>query len=129
MSMKLAYDFHGVLEAYPEILKEILSSLTMFHEVIILSGPPMEQIKEELLNSGYKEFVHYDKIISVVDWIKDQGVEMKLNKQGSWYCDDEIWWASKAKICVENNIEVLHDDSLKYKEHIVDNNPLFIHIQ
>lgn len=127
--MKIAFDFHGVLEEYPDKLKSILRPLRIDHIIIVLSGPPLEQIYAELAKSGYHQGYHYDYAISVVDWIKARGVDMKLNEQGSWYCDDEIWWASKAEICKEQHIELLFDDKLEYKEHIVGNNPLFLHIK
>jgi hypothetical protein len=128
--LKIAFDFHGVIEKYPEILKPIMTSLKKDHEIIILSGPPYIQIIEELEEAGYKFGKHYDTAISVVDWIKKLGfIPMHQNKNGSWYCDDEIWWGSKARICREYGISVLVDDKIEYKEHIQDNFPLFIHLE
>ena len=126
--MKIAFDFHGVLESYPDKLKSILKPLRIDHILIVLSGPPLDQIYNELMKAGYLQGYHYDYAISVVDWLKAQGIQMQLNENGSWYCDDKIWWASKAKICVENNIGMMFDDNLKYKEYIINNNPLFLHI-
>lgn len=126
--MNIAFDFHGVIEKYPDIMKPFMQSIRHIMWVIVLSGPPEEQIKKELNDAGYTQGVHYDLIISVVDWIKSQGIEMNLNKNGSWYCDDDIWWASKAKICKEKNISILIDDKLEYKEHIKDEFPLFFHV-
>jgi len=127
--MKIAFDFHGVLESYPEILKSVLRPLRVDHTVIVLSGPPLSQIYEELTTVGYHQGYHYDYAISVVDWIKAQGYKMELNEQGSWYTDDETWWSSKARICEEQHIELLFDDKLEYKGHIKNNNPLFLHIK
>ena len=78
--MKIAFDFHGVLEKYPEQFKLILQALSKEHHIIILSGPPYKQIVKELQDAGYAMYSHYMDIISVVDWIKDQNVEMKLNE-------------------------------------------------
>jgi len=127
--MKIAFDFHGVLETYPDHFKVILRLLMKEHTIIVLSGPPLNQILDELEKSGYEKGRHYDQVISVVDWIKDQGIEMYLNKQGSWYCSDDKWWSSKARICEQEMIEMLFDDSIQYKEYIKDNNPLFLHIK
>lgn len=127
--MKIAFDFHGVLESYPDKLKSILKTLKIDHTIIVLSGPPLGQIYDELSKAGYYQGYHYDYAISVVDWIKDQGIEMWLNERDSWYCDDEIWWSSKAKICIEHNIGMMFDDNLRYKEYITNNNPLFLHIE
>lgn len=127
--MKIAFDFHGVLQTYPDRLKSILRPLRIDHTLIVLSGPPLSQIYKELTQSGYHRGYHYDYALSVVDWLKDKGVQMELNEHGSWYCDDEKWWSAKAEICKEHGIDILFDDKLEYKKYIEDNNPLFIHIQ
>ncbi len=127
--MKIAFDFHGVLQEYPDKLKAMLRPLRIDHTIIVLSGPPLDQIYKELKQSGYLQGYHYDYAISVVDWLVDQGVEMKIHADGSLYCEEHLWWKSKARICKDENIEVLCDDSLKYKEHIINNTPLFLHIQ
>lgn len=128
--MRIAFDFHGVIEKYPEILKPIMTTLNRDHDIIILSGPPYVQIVEELEATQYKFGKHYTEIISVVDWIKNLGfIPMDKHEDGSWFCEDTVWWASKAKICREYGISVLVDDKLEYKEHIQDNFPLFIHLE
>ena len=99
------------------------------HNIIIVSGPPLKQIQDELTKHGYYQDQHYKSIISVVDWIKEQGIKMHLNEKGSWYCEDEIWWSSKARICMENNIKMLFDDKLEYEKYIIGNDPLFVHIK
>ncbi len=126
--MRIAFDFHGVNEKYPDILQPIMETLSEDHFITILSGPPYEEIVKELKHMKYVKGLHYDEIISVVDWIKKQGVEMSLNKNSSWCCEDEIWWSSKAQICREQFISILVDDKLEYKEHIKDNYPLFFHV-
>jgi len=128
MKQKIAFDFHGVLETYPEIFKYILMPMRMENYIYVLSGPPLKQIHQELQQKGYMLGVHYDHIISVVDWVKEQGIPMYQHENRSWCCDDYNWWSSKAKICREYGIKVLFDDSIQYSEHIVDNDPLFIHI-
>lgn len=127
--MNIAFDFHGVLEKYPDKLKPILVSLRTDHTIIILSGPSLDQIYDELKKSDYIIGCHYDYALSVVDWLKKKNVKMKLNKNGSWYCNSRIWWKSKSEICKENNIDLLFDDNIKYKKYIKDNNPLFLHIK
>lgn len=128
--MRIAFDFHGVLQAYPEKFKKILADLTTNHRIYIISGPPLEEIEEQLELTGYEQGYHYDYIISVVDWLKDQGVEMKLNQQGSYYCKQRYWWESKGLICEAEEIDMLFDDSILYKEYMKEDCPtLFLHIQ
>ena len=126
--MKIAFDYHGVLEKYPKRFKNLLINIDC--KRVILSGPSFDQIYEEITKMGYYLYTHYDKIISVVDWIKKSGVEMSQHENGSWYCDnDETWWGSKARICEENNIDMLFDDSVQYKQHIINNKPLFFLVE
>lgn len=127
--MIIAFDFHGVLESYPDKLKMMLMTLKKDHTVIVLSGPPLEEIHDELEKSGYVKEAHYNYAVSVVDWIKEQGVKMQLNTNGSWYCSDPVWWSSKAKICKELSVDMLFDDKLEYKEFIEDDDTLFLHVK
>ncbi len=130
--MNIGIDFHGVTEKYPEIMKPLMSSFIKNggeHEIFIISGPPYIEIVESLTKAQYIYGIHYDQVISVVDWIKRLGfVEMKQHKDKSWYCEDEVWWASKAAICREYHISILIDDKLEYKKHIKNNFPLFFHV-
>ena len=127
--MNIAFDFHGVLESYPDKFKPFLNTLRKSNTVFILSGAPYNQIYKELDEHGYCVGHHYDRIISVVDWLKSKNIVMKMNENGSWYCDDEIWWSSKAKICKEYNIHMLFDDKIEYKKYILENSTLFLHIK
>ena len=129
--MKIAFDFHGVLDTCPSKFKLLMKSLDYDTSVerIILSGPPEEQIVEELENAGYQYDLHYDTIISVVDWLKSRDVPMDQYENGNWYCDDKIWWKSKARICNCHNIDILFDDKLEYKENIKGDMPLFMHVK
>ncbi len=127
--MEIAFDFHGVLEKYPDKFRSLLASLNTINTVIILSGPPYQQISDELTASGYRKYKHYDRIISVVDWLKSKKIKMTQHRDGSWYCGDKDWWSSKAKICAENKIDMLFDDKLKYSEYITDENLLFMHVK
>lgn len=126
--MRIAFDLHGVLQAHPDMLRSFLRSLRVDNKIIVLSGPPLKQIQDELFVAGYIQSLHYDEVISVVDWIKSKGIEMTLNKNGSWETDEETWWSSKAKICTEYGIDMLMDDSIQYKKYINGDRPLFLHL-
>jgi len=127
--MKIAFDFHGVLETYPEQMKSLILALKGAHRIVVLSGPPSGILRLELESCGYVEGFHYSQALSVVDWLKAKGTSMHQHENGSWYCDDDIWWSSKARICEEQDIDILFDDTLKYKEHIKNGKPLFLHIK
>ena len=126
--MKIGYDFHGVIEAYPKIFQPKLELLNQEFEIYIISGPPSQQLKQELEDCGYYLGMHYHSALSVVDWLKNHNVPMDQHTNGSWYCADEIWWKSKAMICEEYGIDMLYDDKLEYAEHMTGGT-LFLHLQ
>jgi len=83
----------------------------------VITGPPIDQANEELNNAGYAVDVHFDSVISVVDWLKKRGAEMTKDDNGNWWTTDVLWWQSKSLICVRENIDVMIDDSPEYGEY------------
>ena len=111
---RTAFDIHGTLDDDSDkMLMNILNrSLEEGSKVFIISGPPKGQIVEEVIKLG----IDLDEItiISVVDWLKSNGVKMWLDKKGTWWCSDSEWWASKGKICEEHRIDMMYDDCYGY---------------
>lgn len=131
--MKVAIDLHGTIDKYPESFSRIIENFNSDKdEVYILSGPPKKQIKKELKQLKRKYYKKIKKnikgIISVVDWLKTQDVEMWQDEKGDWWTSEENWWSSKGKICKEYSIELVFDDKEKYKEQIIKNGGSFVHI-
>jgi hypothetical protein len=124
--MKIGIDLHGVLDKHPELMKPLMESLIKDHEVWIISGPPFDQIERELSNLGYKKWVHYHLIYSVVGYLKSKGVKMWQDDKGDWWCDNDLWWSSKSKICFMIGIDILLDDSVKYSPYFKDMKTKFI---
>jgi len=111
--MRIAFDVHGTIDS-DELLNnfvKILGHLPEF-EVFIISGPPTDQIKKEILNLGIDPLEV--RIISVVDYLKSKNVSMNQDKEGTWWCDDKIWWDSKSWICSEYSIDIIFDDKIRY---------------
>jgi len=130
--MIVGFDFHGVSQKYPEVFKPLMQLLrSVGAEVWIVSGPPMKQMLTEITQAGYFAGVHFDNIISVVDYLKSQGVNMWKNENDSWEADASEWWQSKSKICNLYGIDLLIDDSPKYAEYFETNCPdaKFIHLK
>jgi len=112
------FDLHGTLDYWPSFYRHMLKGHVKDGKLVyIISGPPSGQIKRELIKIGFIRFVHYHDIISVVDYLKSKGIKMWLNEKGGWQCSEEEWWASKAQICQEYNVDILVDDGVKYKEY------------
>ena len=134
--MKHAFDFHGVMQKYPKLFKPMMEDLVKGGNVVsILSGPPREQIERELEGAGYIRGVHFNHILSVVDWLhyqlnyRDAKFDLQQKEDGSWFTDPVTWWSSKSKICQEFGIEIMYDDQEAYSKYIVDERPLFMHVK
>lgn len=84
---------------------------------IISGGKTNKDIEIELDMISIKKELHYDKALSVVEYLKSKGVEFKYDEKGNPWCDNTVWWKSKAQIVKEFNIICLIDDHIKYKEY------------
>jgi hypothetical protein len=114
--MRVGIDLHGVIDKEPEKMKMIMRSLMVMNiPVHIISGPPESQIFKELEKLGLAQGYHFHWAHSVVDTLKRAGVKMWQDENGNWWADEESWWDSKARICRDSEIDMLIDDSPKYK--------------
>jgi len=122
LDAKIAFDIHGVLDRNLSIVKAFMKTLrdTLGCEVWILSGPPLEQINDELKALDVNKDEHFDRVVSIVDYLKGQNIEMWQNENGNWHCDNRAWWKSKGEICKKNDIDVIFDDSVKYADNMPD---------
>jgi len=117
--MIVGIDIHGVLDTYTADVLDFIKRVREENgnnSIYIITGPPEEQAKAELKKLGLKPNVHYDKVISVVDYLRQHLEEhdMWTDKNGHWWCADKYWWCSKARICTEYKVDILFDDSEKY---------------
>ena len=128
MKLKIAFDLHGVLDKYPAYLKPMLRMFwKMDIEVCVVSGPPEDKIYEELSKAGYDSFDFTD-VYSVVDFLMDNGVDFNMTDPDNPWCDDNMWWDSKARICRDYDIDLLIDDSEKYRPAFDLIDAGFIHV-
>lgn len=121
--MNIAFDIHGTLDKHKSLrnmlwilskLQHVTSRITPY----VISGPPADQIRDEMKALGLPNMV---KVISVVDFLKSRHVEMWQDDNGNWWCAQNFWWRSKAQICDEYKIDVLIDNEVKYKKYISNN--------
>jgi len=113
--MRVGIDLHGVLNDKPEAFKPMLKALKANgDEIYVISGPPMEKIVKELEELGYTS-EHFDHVVSVVDYLKAEGVKMWQDFKNDWWAESDDWWSSKGKICEKYNIGVLFDNSVEYE--------------
>ena len=121
--IKIGVDFHGVLEDCKDsrTIKLLLYELRNYYFVYIVSGPPMKQLTSELVESGYEIGLHFDAIISTVDFIKSKNIDMWQDKKGDWWTDEKTWNASKSMVCDDYEIDLLIDDMECYRDSLKSN--------
>ena len=125
--MKLGIDIHGVLDKHPEIIKPLMEMfIKSGNTVYIISGSPINKIFKELKELRCIALKHFHYAISIIDFLKSKGVKFRVDGGGNWWCDEDTWWESKARICNELKIDVLIDDSKKYKPHFENLQTKFI---
>lgn len=125
--MKVGIDLHGVIDNDPTLFKKLL---TMMHlqgrEVYIVSGPPVVDIMAELDKLGLEKGLHYKGVRSIVDFLKESGVEMWQDERGRWWSNNEDWLSSKAKICDGLSLEYMLDDKEMYRPAFDDIKTKFV---
>ena len=125
--MKMAIDVHGTLSRWPVFWNRALALLkAMGIEIYILSGPEKDKIVGRLLAMRI-DTSQVKAILSVADWVKEQeGATFWYDDNNDFWTDDKIWNEAKARICAENDIEVLVDDQIEYFHPDIAPKTLFI---
>lgn len=125
--MLIAVDLHGVADSFPDLLKPLMYLLRESGNMImVLSGPPKDQIIDKLTKLGYEAGTHYDRVESVVDFLKNEGVNMWQDEKDEWWSSDEEWWASKAAMCERFGVDILIDDSERYRPYFENSKTKFV---
>jgi len=58
--------------------------------------------------------------------LKESGVYMWQDEKETWWCSEGEWWASKGMICRECGIDLIFDDSYRYKKYM-PKSTIFVH--
>ncbi len=125
--MILGLDLHGVIDSDVNKWTEKLLTMMKFKTPIyIISGPPEDDIREELKKHGLIEGIHFNKIFSIVDYLKGQDVKMWTDEKGRWWASDEDWWGCKAEICKQYNVTFMIDDKERYTPYFENIETKFI---
>ena len=95
-------------------------------DICIISGPPKEDIKSELEKLKLHQGYHFHEIYSVVDHLKEKGVEMWQDERGRWWTHDEEWWKAKAEICKKYDVDIMVDDKEEWRPHFKDTKTKFL---
>jgi hypothetical protein len=117
--LRIMFDLHGVSEEMPELIKPMMKTFrNQGHVVIICSGSPTSKLIKELFELGYKPEHHYDHVVSVVDYLRNQGVVFTYDEKGDPWTDDETWFRSKGQIAKELEVNLVIDDTERYREYM-----------
>lgn len=113
--MKIGLDFHGVIDADPELFSSVSRRLTKDgHEIHILTG---EEDTPEL-RGKLKDFkIHYTHLLSITTYHKSIGTKVTYDKDGRPWMDDETWDRTKGDYCRKYNIDFHVDDSDTYGKY------------
>ena len=115
----IAFDLHGVLTEAPHVFKIITSMLVaQGMKISIMSGPSREEVVAELTKLGYERGIHYQHVISIVDYLRHKGIELWKDKKGGWETHAKEWWSSKGELCKEFKVGLIIDDSPEYEAFV-----------
>jgi hypothetical protein len=124
----LGIDVHGVLDHESDnkkIMLELITKKTGI-KIYVISGPPISHIINELNSMGFVNGVHYHRVFSIVDYLKNKNTKMWTDDKDRWWADYESWWSSKANICNELKVDLMIDDSTEYAPYFDKINTKFL---
>jgi len=124
--MILGIDLHGVIDHDIKYFKSMLKNTMPFQKIYIISGPPKADIEEELSRHGLYLGLHFNKVLSIVDFLKERGIKMWTDINGQWWASEEDWWSSKAEICEKHNVDIMIDDKEKYRQYFKSKKTKFL---
>lgn len=118
--VKIGLDIHGVIDKNPEFWINFTSCF--YCEVYILTGHPKAKAKQELLDLGLKEGIHYKEIFSITDYLLNTGVSKAYNyTEGNPWFSEKEWNEAKSTFVKLKGIDVIVDDTIKYKDSMSSN--------
>lgn len=137
--MNYLIDFHGVIDAYPEKIKNLMISLfnNPNDNVYICTGESRDDVIVKIEELDFTKIDEhgfrirlYKDIISISDILERRlhPDEIEYDFNGNMWVDDSIWWKMKGEICKKYNIDVMIDDSEEYFAH-VPKNVLKLHVK
>lgn len=117
--MKLGLDFHGVLDDEPEVfIKMARAVMKDMGEVHIITGhtninKEMENRLMDLCNGDY----FWSHIVSINDYLLKDGNSFFIDEHVRPCFDEEKWNRFKGDYCLENDIDLMIDDTLVYRNY------------
>jgi len=128
--IRIGVDLHGVIDDNVDLFK-IISAMLLFGDIgnvkiYVISGPPKNEVLEELNKLRIYQGVHYTDVYTIVDFLKEQDVKMWLDYKNTWWASDKDWWGAKAKISEQLDIDLMIDNTKNYKKYFKEINIKFV---
>ena len=117
LKIRLGLDIHGTIDADPIFFSELsLSIRETGNEVFIVTG---REIGDYIRDKLHHHKIVYDSILSITSYHMSAGTPIKWldeEKIHPWI-DEELWNSTKFKLCTNNNIDIMVDDSPVYGKY------------
>ena len=108
---KIGIDFHGVLDTYTDFFMGV-SEMAKKHgmEIHVITGTPFSRLEDWFVKRDF----FYTHFYSITDDFLARGYEHKyINGAGPFFAD--YWWyKAKADYCLENGIDLMYDNDMRY---------------
>lgn len=115
MNNKIGIDFHGVIDAQPELFAIFCREVRQLGILVyIISGGPEADVARCL----HEHRVEYDGLWAIYDYYEAQGKVTRFD-DGSFQVPTELWNKAKAEYCMREGIGFHIDDSSVYGKYFV----------
>ena len=117
--MNIAFDLHGTIDVDPINMSNMMKALIdSNHNVSVMTGSEHTKAISELQNLDIHD---YSEIYSIPEFLREVINVSGRWIDGRWYCDDDLWWKSKAMMCEYYKIDVLIDNMEEYGKYLNEN--------
>lgn len=115
MKNKIGIDFHGVIDAQPELFATFCREIRKRGILVyIISGGPERDVARCL----EEHRIEYDGLWAIYDYYEAQGKVIQFD-DGGFQVPTELWNKAKAEFCIREGIDFHIDDSSVYGQYFV----------
>lgn len=113
--MRIGLDFHGVIDAEPELFSKFTQEcIKNGWEIHILTGQEdTPELRETIKNYG----IHFTHFFSITTYHKELGTKITYDEKGNPWMDESVWNRTKAIYCYSYDIDIHIDDSDIYGKY------------
>lgn len=112
--IKVGIDIHGVIDSDPDLWAEFTRCIiNSGNEVHIITGPPIEWVKPDLIKWG----IDYTHLFSIIDYHESIGTRIEWKDSKNPWMEPVLWNPTKADYCRREGISIHIDDSPTYAQY------------